>query len=255
MMRSIRRGGFLAALLSMAAGPAAARTVPADSSRLAVVLGPSFDAHSDLLATPFRQSGVGVGFDIRYRRGSLSLDLDGAAGGTSSRLDLPDEGTEDTWAAGVDLAWVRPVAGWGRTTVRAGASLAALGFVRRHHYGPEAGREYYADMILPLSAVGELDRGLGDAGRVEERLELGVAAVLFRSPFSATKTFPSASLAGPGSLVVVRNRVTLEWRASARTRLALSHALTFYDTDRNRLARVVQQRVGVGIVLVVGGAR
>ncbi len=253
MMRKVRCGGFLAVILLTAAGPAAARTAPADSSRLSLALGPSFEAHSDLLASPFRQSGVGLGFGLGYRRGGVALHLGGAVGGTSSRLDEPDEGIEDTWTVGLDLAWVRPVAAWGRTTVRAGGSLAGMGFVRRHHYGRGAGREYFADMIVPLSAVGEVDRGLGIAGRVEERLELGLAALLFRSPFAATKTFPDGRLAGPGSLRLVRNRLTVEWRTSLRTRLALTHALTFYDTERNRLVRVVNQRVGVGIVVVFGG--
>lgn len=255
MRRSARCGGFLAVLFWTAAGPAAAGTAPADSSRLVVAIGPSFEAHSDLLASPFRQTGVGAGFGLGYRRGGISVDADGAVGGASSRLDAPDEGVEDTWTAGLDVAWVRPVAAWERTTVRVGASLAGLAFVRRHHYGRAAAREYYADLMVPLSLVGEVACRAGDAAWVEERLELGLGAVLFRSPFAATKTFPSASLAGPGSLRVVRNRLTVEWRTSSRTRLALTHALTFYDTDRNRLARVVQQRVAVGIVLVSGGTR
>jgi hypothetical protein len=255
MRRSARCGGFLAVLLWTAAGPAAARTTVTDSSRIALTVGPSFEAHSDLLASPFRQSGVGVGFGLGYRRGSLSVDVTGAVAGTSSRLDAPDEGVEDTWTAGLDVAWVHPVAAWERTAIRVGGSLAGLAFIRRHHYGHAAAREYYADLMVPVSLVGEAVRRVADDASVEERLELGVGAVLFRSPFAATKTFPAAALAGPGTLALARNRITVEWRASARTRLAFSHALTFYDTDLNRLARVVQQRVGVGVVLVPGGAR
>jgi len=255
MGRSVRCGGFLAVLFWMAAGPAVAHTTAADSSRVTLAVGPSFEAHSDLLASPFRQSGVGVGFGLGYRRGGLSVDLGGAVAGTASRLDTPDGGIEDTWTAGIDVAWVRTVAARERTAIRVGASLAGLAFVRRHHYGVGAAREYYADLMVPLSMVGEVVRRVTHGASVEERLELGLGALLFRSPFAATKTFPSGSLAGPGSLTVVRNRVTVEWRTSARTRMGFSHALTFYDTDRHRLARVVQQRVGIGIVLVTGAAR
>jgi hypothetical protein len=152
------------------------------------------------------------------------------------------------------VAWLRPVGEGGRTTWRVGGSLSGLAFVRRHHYGRGAPREYFADLMVPLAAVGEASRSLG-ATRLEERVGLALATLLFRSPFAATKTLPTAVFAAPGSLWLVRHRLRASWRMSPRTRLLLAHEASFYDTGRHRLVRVVQQRLAAGVVVALGGAR
>lgn len=252
-LRGVRLGGLLTVLLQAAVAPAGARTLPADSTRLLLGVGPAFDAHTDLLASPFRQSGTGLSLDVGYRHGGLSVDLLGATVGTSSSLEVLDGGVEDGWTAALDVAYLRPVGEGGRTTWRVGAELSGLAFVRRHHYARGAAREYFADLMIPLSAVGEVSRGFGRT-LLEERVGVGLAAVLFRSPWSATKTRPSGSLAGPGSLWLLRHRLRATWRMSTRTRLLLTHEATFYDTDRRRLVRLLQQRIVVGVGLLLGGA-
>jgi hypothetical protein len=235
-----------------AAGPAVASTSVADTVRLTLEAGAALEAHHDRLASPFRLTGAGVAFRIGYRAGGFSLDLGGGTARTSSVLDEPDRG-EDVWTGALDLAYVRSVAGGDRTIVRVGASLSALGFVRRYHYGANAAREFYPDLIVPLSAVGEIRRRLGDATLVEERVALGVAAMVFRSPFHAAKTFPGGAFAGPGTLQVARHRLTLERALSPRLRLTVAHALTYYGTDRHRPVRVFHQEVRAGMAVLVGG--
>ncbi len=258
-LESVRLGGLLAVLLVAAPGPAVARALPAhaaaaDSSRLGLRVGPTFDAHTDLLASPFRQSGTGPALGVGFAHGAFSVDLLVTSVGTSSSLDGPDAGVEDGWMAGLDVAYLRPVGGGARTTVRAGVGLSGLAFVRRHHYGRSAPREYFADLVFPVSAVGEVSRVLGTTV-VDERVGVGLVAVLFRSPWAATKTFPDASLAGPASLRVFHHRMSVTWAMSPRIRLQLTHELRYYDTDRNRLVRVVQQQLGAGLGIVLGGSR
>ncbi len=254
MIEWFRRGGLMAALLCAAPGPAAARAAPADTTRLTFAVGPLFDAHTDLLASPFRQTGTGFTLGVGFARGGFSADLGGSTTSTSSSLDRDDEGVEDGWSAGLDVSYLRRVAGGARTTWRVGGALSGLAFVRRHHYGGNASREYFDDLIVPLSGVGEVSRAFGRSTVLEERLGVGLVAILFRSPFAAAKTSPTASLAGPGALRLVRNRLRATWWLSPRTRLLLDHEATFYDTDRHRLVRVVQQRLTAGLGIVFGGA-
>lgn len=247
-------GGVAAALLLAVATPSTVRALPVDTTRISFGVGAAHDAHTDLLASPFRQSGLGFSVDAGVARGGFSADLLGATLGTSSSLAGTDAGVEDGWMVGLDLAYLHRVGPGGRTTWRVGGALSGLAFVRRHHYGSGAAREYFADLMLPLSALGEVSRSFGST-RLEEQVGVGVASVLFRSPYAATKTFPSASFAAPGSLWVLRHRLRAAWRMSPRTRFLLTHEARLYDTDRNRLVRVVQQRLVAGVSVVLGGGR
>jgi hypothetical protein len=262
--RCMRHGGILAVLLAVlpaallavllwaTPGAAEAGPAPPDTTRILLGVGVVFDAHTDLLASPFRQSGTGLSLDVGFERGAFSAHLLGATVGTSSALEREDVGVEDGWVAGLDVAWLHPVAGGERTTWRVGGGLSGLAFVRRHHYGAGASREYFADLLVPLSAVGSVRRALGGTV-LEERVGVGIAAVLLRSPYAATKTFPAASFAAPGSLWLLRHRLRATWRMSPRTRFVLTHEATFYDTDRHRLVRVLQQRLAAGIGVHLGG--
>ena len=102
------RGGLAAVLLLTAASPAAARALLPDRTSLLLGVGPAFDAHTDLLASPFRQAGAGFAVGLGSERGGRCRSASaGRAIGTSSRLDGSDAGLEDGWMAGLDVAWLR----------------------------------------------------------------------------------------------------------------------------------------------------
>jgi hypothetical protein len=139
-----------------------------------------------------------------------------------------------------------------RTTLRVGGSVAALGLVRRHHYGPTAARELFGDLIVPLSVVGEAATRLDPSTRIEDRAEIGIVSLLFRSSFAGTKGWPDAVVAAPWDVVLVRNRLSLEHALSTRMRLTLGHDLTVYAADRHRRVRLLRQDVSAGIRLMLG---
>lgn len=232
--------------------PTSARPAQSDPNTLTLRIGPSFQSHVDLLATPFRQRGSGVAMGMEYRRGRFRVAFDAAVGGTSSALEGDDLGVEDVWNGTVEVVYAGVVREGDRATLRAGASLAGLGFVRRHHYGPTAAREFFADLIVPLSVVGEAGAGVGTSTRIENRSEIGIVSVLFRSSFAGTKDVPEAVVAAPWDTALLRNRLSLERALSARIRLTLEHALTVYATDRHRRVRLQRQDVSVGVRIVLG---
>jgi hypothetical protein len=241
------------ALMTVAAPTGTLRAQP-DTSAWRLRVGPSFQSHSDLLASPFRQHGIGLALGLEYRRGGLRMDLAGDAAGTSSALLGEDRGTEDVWNGGLAVAYVRSAGDVRGVTLRAGGGLAALAFVRRHHYGPAASRDVFADVVVPLSLVGEAATDVGASTGLRNRAEAGIVSLLFRSPFAGTKTqsLPEAGVAAPWDLVVVRNHLTLVRTLSASLRLTLGHGLTIYATDRSRRVRLLRQDVSVGLEWVPG---
>lgn len=256
MRQQFIRGGLLALLIEAMPGPAAgASPVPvlvADTTRITAEVGSVFDAHLDRLASPFRQTGLGVGWSTSYRRGGFTVEVGRSSGKATSTVDDDRAPGEETWAGHLDLAYVRRIGGGDRTDYRVGASLAGLFFVRRHAYGT-SGREYFADLMTPLSLVAEAHRRLGDETVVGDRLSVGVASILFRSPYYATKEFPGGSFATPFGLRLVRNRLSIERPLTRRTRLILTHHLTFYDASRHADVRVVQQELRLGLAVLFGG--
>jgi hypothetical protein len=246
----------LFALLTVAMPAGVLRAQPATSAwKLRV--GPSFQSHTDLLATPFRQHGLGLALGLEYRRGGLLVALGGDVGGTSSALEATGLGTEDVWNGRLEVVYVRGMNVVGGVTLRAGGSLAGLAFVRRHDYGPRASRDIFADVIVPLSLVGEAATDLGAATGLRNRAEVGIVSLLFRSPFAATKTqsLPEAGVAAPWDLVLVRNNLALVRTLLAGLRLTLEHGLTLYATDRTRRIRLLRQDVSVGLEWVPGRNR
>lgn len=250
MKRRRRCSGVVGALFVSTVQALAAQGNP---NVLRIRVGPFFQGHTDLLATPFRQHGTGFALGFVYRRGGLWIDLGGGVASTSSALEGPDLGVEDVWNVGFEVGHVRPTPQRGRVGVRVGASLAALAFVRRHHYGPTVSREFFGDLVIPLSAVGEVGVRLGSSTRLEERAEAAIASVLLRSSFAGTKGVPEATFAAPWELVLLRNRLALERAVSSRFRLALAHAVTVYATDRSRTVRLFRHDLTVGLTLIFGG--
>jgi hypothetical protein len=242
------RTAVIFALLTVTMPAGVLRAQP-DGSAWRLRLGPSFQSHSDLLASPFRQHGAGLALGLEYRRGGLRVGLGTDVGGTSSALQGEDLGTEDVWNGGLEVAYARTAGDLGAVTLRAGGSLAALAFVRRHHYGPRASRDIFADVIVPLSLVGEAATDVGSSTGLRNRAEVGIVSLLFRSPFAATKTqsLPEAGVAAPWDLVLVRNHLALVRTLSAGLRLTLEHGFTFYATDRTRRIRLLRQDVSVGL--------
>jgi hypothetical protein len=232
--------------------PQSAAGARSEPNSLTLRVGLSLQSHVDLLATPFRQHGSGVAVGVEYRRGRLRLELDADVGGTSSALEGQDFGVEDVWNGVVQATYAGAVHEGDRVTLRAGASLAALGFVRRHHYGPTAARELFGDLIVPLSVVGEVAARVDPSTRIENRAEIGIVSLFFRSSFAGTKGWPEAVVAAPWDLVLVRNRLSLEHALSPRTRLTLEHGLTVYAADRHRRVRLLRQDVSAGIRLMLG---
>jgi hypothetical protein len=229
--------------------PAAAQ----DSTEVGFRVGPIFDAHSDRLASPFHQHGIGLDAGLSLTHGGFQVMFAGSGNRSSSRFGTEDAAFEDVWTASVDVGWWRRAPLGARTELRLGADVGGFAFVRRHQYSPGY-REYFADMAFPLSVSAGLSRALGTGGgRLDERIEVGVMTVLLRSSFAGTKKLPPATWAPPWKAQVIRHRLRLTTGASRHMRLFLTHGLVILATDRERPLRIVRQDVSVGIAVFRGG--
>jgi hypothetical protein len=233
--------------------PIAGSTAAQDSTVFRVRVGPGFDAHSDLLTSPFRQHGTGIDAALGVATRHLAVTLGGGALRSGSSIETSDGGFDDVWTAALDIRG--GLHRWGpspRTEVDLGVSLGGLADVRRHQYSPGY-TEIFADLAFPLSASASLGYHLGGRGRLEERMDVGLVTLLLRSPFAGTKALPPAAWAGPWDVQLVRHRLRLSTRASRHLGLFITHGLTILATDRERPLRVVRQDVSVGLELIRGG--
>jgi hypothetical protein len=233
--------------------PAAAQD--GGGSSLLLRLGPTFHAHSDLLASPFRQRGSGIDGALAYRRGSFAVELQAGTAVTASGdgLTAAQGGVEDVWAGALDLTWTTPVTRFAGAEVGVGAGLSAVASVRRHHY-LGGSTEFFADLLAPLSVAANAARPVGSRGLLQEGLSLSVATLLFRSPFAGAKTFPGASLSGPWETHVARHRLALDRDFGPRLRIGLSHGLTLIASSRQRDLRIVRQDLTATVTVVLGSA-
>lgn len=234
---------------------ATARPVTAqDSTVIRLRLGPVFDAHSDVLASPFHQHGVGPDAELSLVRNGFEVALTGGRNRAGSRFETDSTSFEDVWTAAVDVRWWRRVATWGaRTDLRLGADLGGFAFVRRHQYGPGY-REYYADAALPLSLSVGLGHALGDGGgRLDERVDVGVLTAVLRSSFPGSRDPPTTTWAAPWNAQVFRHRLRLTTEASPHVRLFVTHGLTLFATHGGQPLRIVRQDVSVGVAVARGG--
>lgn len=251
----------LTALLLPAAGlhaavsarPATPVSPAPDTTRLALAIGPAFQTHSDLLASPFHQDGTGLGLRVSFRRGGLTLALRGGIASTSPSFNELGEGGEDVWAGDLHARYLRRVADPFGTTVFVGASLAAVASVRRHKY-PGGSDEFFADLAVPLSVAAAVTRKLDGRTSLAAFADVGVISLLFRSPFAGTKEFPDPGIAAPWDSNVLRGRLELSRRLGRRFSLGLAHELTFLTSDRHRSLRVLQQHLSLEAAILLGGA-
>jgi len=252
-----KRTGWSSAVLAAAAlwlvataGPATAQ----DSEVIRLRAGPVFDAHSDLLASPLHQHGVGLDADLSVVRNDVQVTLAGSANRAGSRFRTDSTAFEDVWTAAVDVRWWRCVTAPGvRTDLRIGADLGGFAFVRRHQYSPGY-REYFADVVFPLSLSVGLGRELGThGGRLDERVDVGVATLMLRSPFPGAHASPAATWAAPWNAHVLRHRLRISMSATPHLRLFLAHGITILATDRERPLRIVRHDLSMGVAVVRGG--
>lgn len=231
----------------------AARVAGQDSTAVRVRVGPGFDAHSDRLASPFRHHGKGLDLDLSVVRNSLEVTLGVGSDRAGSRFETDKGGYDDLWTANIDVRWAKTVAEAIGGDVALGGGVGGVAFVRRHQYS-QGYREVFADLAAPLFVSAGYGRAWGKGGaRLDERLDVALVTLMFRSPFAGTKGLPPSSLAGPWSTQVVRHRLRISTRASRRVRLFVTHGLTLLATDRERPLRVVRQDLSFGIGLVLGG--
>lgn len=224
-----------------------------DSTLVRVRVGAGFDAHSDLLASPFRQHGTGVDGDLTFVHDGFQVTLGGGTDRSRSRMASATGGFEDLWTLSADVRWAHRVASMGpHTSLELGADVGGLAFGRRHQYSPGY-REYFDDVAFPLSLSVGLAHDLGAKGLLDERLDVGLLTVLLRSPFAGARTLARAWWTGPGGVQVVRHRLRLSMRMSRHARVFLTHGLTFLATDREQPLRMVRQDVSVGVTLFRGG--
>jgi hypothetical protein len=251
-----RPGGWLCCVMaaSMLSLPTVAEAATArDSTVVHIRVGAGFDAHSDLLASPFRQHGTGLDGDLALVHDGFQVTLTGGTDRSSSRIASATGGFEDLWTLSADVRWARGVASFGNhTSLELGADVGGLVFGRRHQYSPGY-REYFDDVAFPLSLSVGLGHDLGARGLLDERLDVGLLTVMLRSPFAGARTLARAWWTGPGSVQVLRHRLRLSVRMSPHVRVFLTHGLTFLATDRERPLRMVRQDVSVGVTLYRGG--
>lgn len=250
--RTVRFSGVLLAaalqLLSVPGGGAAQ-----DSTSLSIRVGPGFDAHSDLLASPFRLHGIGLDGDITLLHNAFEVTLGGGMDRAGTPYRTSTGGFEDLWTASVDVRWARRVASLGaHTSVELGADVGGLIYGRRYQYG-EGYRSYFDDVLFPLSVTAGLGHDLGHHALLEERVDVGVLTVLLRSPFAGARRLAAAWWTGPTGVQVFRHRLRLSVKTSPGVRLFLTHGLTFVGTDRVRPLRMVRQDLSVGVSLLRGG--
>ncbi|MCG6956375.1 MAG: hypothetical protein LJF04_10345 [Gemmatimonadetes bacterium] len=252
-----KRMGWAAAAAAAAAVLNLASAAPAraqDSTVVRLRVGAVFDAHSDLLASPLHQHGIGVDAGLSLVHDGFHATLTGSGNRSRSRFGTESAAFEDVWTASMDVGWWRRIATLGaRTDVRLGAALGGFAFVRRHQYSPGY-REYFADMAFPLSVSAGLGRALGTGGgRLDERVDVGLMTLMLRSPFAGTKQLPPATWAAPWDAQVIRHRLRLTTEASPHVHLFVTHGLMILATNRERPLRVVRQEVSLGIALIRGG--
>lgn len=256
---SARRVGWVLVWMAMAASLQPRPCPGQDASELRVALGPALDAHSDLLASPFRQGGTGFAAALEYVRGGFSLSVAGSIARTSSELEARrDGGDEDVWAGALGARWVGEVGAWRGLHLRAGVGLGAFALVRRHHYvayrGPQS--EIFGDLLLPLSAVGGVRWEGGGGTTLEEELEVALVMGMLESPFAGSKFVPPATVGGLWDTRMVTHRLALSHPLSAAVSFRLEHRLRFLDAERGRPLRSLQQELfaGLGLRLWGGGS-
>lgn len=251
-----RRAGWCSGVLTAAvvqllsfAGPAAAQ----DSTLLRLRIGPGFDAHSDLLASPFRHHGTGLDGDITLVHNAVQVTVAGGMDRAGSRYETSSGAFEDLWTASADVRWARRVASLGEhTNAELGVDLGGVIFGRRHQYSPEY-REYFDDIAFPLSLSAGIGHDLGHKALLDERVEVGLLTAVLRSPFAGARRLAPAWWAGPGGARFVRHRLRLSVRTGPHLRLFVTHGLTYLGTDREQPLRMVRQDLSVGVTITSGG--
>lgn len=252
-----KRTGWAAVAATAAAVLILASVAPAsaqDSTVVRLRVGAVFDAHSDLLASPLHQHGIGPNAGLSLVHDGFHVTLAGSGNRSSSRFGTETAAFEEVWTASVDVGWWRRIGSLGEhTELRVGADLGGFAFVRRHQYSPGY-REYFADVAFPLSVSAGLSRTLGKGrSRLDERVDVGLMTRLLRSPFAGTKELPPATWAAPWDAQVIRHRLRLTTEASPHVRLFITHGLMILATNRERPLRVVRVDVSMGMALVRGG--
>lgn len=244
---------LVAAMLQLLplAGAAAAQ----DSTLVRLRVGPAFDAHTDLLASPLRYHGTGLGGDLTVVHGALEVTLGGGADRAGSRIESATGGFEEVWTVSADVRWARRAASLGaHTTLELGADVGSLVYTWRHQYSTVY-RDYFGDMAFPLSLSVGLAHDLGARGLLDERVDVGLLTLMYRSPYAGAAVFSPGWWAGPGAVQVVRHRLRLSLRTSSHTGIFITQGFTLLATDRERPLRMVRQDVSVGVTLFRGGGR
>jgi hypothetical protein len=199
---------------------------PPSESRLRAGMGIVRHVQADALASPLRYRGWGPAANLDWervrQRHRMSAHV--AYSGTSleSGISAPPTSTEQTHRLTVSLAYLRGLRDERSLALLVGGRLAGDALYRNHIY--HAGTEHFGDLFVMLEAAAAVEwRPRADL-RVEERLSVPVAGVVWR-PYTGMKYWPEARFALPDQLQGLRHELVVTRALGRRAALLIAHEL------------------------------
>jgi len=210
---------------------------------------------ADALASPLRYGGLGPGAAFGYERvGAASrtaVSLVYARPRLSSSITRGAAFEESAHRLRLAVPHHRLLHASGPLTVLMGTQLSADVYYRRHDYANYP--EHYLDAFVLLEAAAGVEYRAGAKLRIDQRIAIPAAGIVWRSPYTGMKYAPSARLALPDRLQGLTHRLTVSRTLSPTVAVRLTHEVVLLRHSEPWRLAVITQGVRLGVVWLRGG--
>jgi hypothetical protein len=220
-------------------------------SRWSIGVGLVHHVQADALASPLRYSGLGPGLNLGWERvregGRASALLAYSGASLESRISAPPISTEQTHRLTISLAYLHGLREGRSFVPLVGGRLVGDALYRKHDY--YASTEHFGDLFVVLEGAGGVEWRPRDDLRVEERLSVPLAGVVWRSPYTGMKYWPGARFALPDRLQGLRHELVVTRDVGRRASLLIAHELVLLRHPEPWELATATQRVRIGVEL------